>query len=213
MGDAILKFLNENLSGFDYSIIKAISTLQCDFLTFLCKAITFLGEKGIIFFALGLILMLFKRTRFLGITIFGAVGLGAIITSFVLKDIVMRARPFESGDSFYLSLWKQVGDPMEEGYSFPSGHVTAVASAMMVLSLRFKKRWIPLFAFVALVMGFSRIYLIAHYPSDVFTGIIVGIVSGYVARLIAVAIYKFLYSHSTNKFCNFVLNFDILKKK
>ena len=49
MAQSILHFLNDTLRGFDYNLIKVISSWHCGFLTFIFKAITFLGEKGIIF--------------------------------------------------------------------------------------------------------------------------------------------------------------------
>ncbi len=210
MSEVVLNFLN-SFANFDGAIISGVSSLRCGFLTFIFKAITFLGEKGIIFFLGAVILMLFKKTRPLGICIFGAVGLGAIITNFILKDAIMRLRPFESSD-FYKSLWLEVGSPSEEGFSFPSGHMTATVSAMTALFIFLKKKWCFIPIIVSLLMGISRIYLIAHFPTDIIGGLIVGIISGAVAYYITKLIYLVCERYKDKKFFNFILEFNILKK-
>lgn len=59
-------------------------------LTPLMKVITFLGEKGIIFFLLALIFMCFSSERDTGVCVFGAVCCGALITNIILKDSIAR---------------------------------------------------------------------------------------------------------------------------
>lgn len=211
MQEFIINFLNNTLGGFDNSIIKAISSLQCGFLNFVFKAITVLGEKGIIFFVGAIILMLFKKTRPIGICMFGAVGLGAIITNVILKDYVMRLRPFESGSSVYLELWKKVGSPSERGFSFPSGHVTATASAMATLFIFLKKKWCFIPVIVVLLMSLARVYLLAHYPTDVIAGLIVGVISSIIAYYITKLIYLISEKYKDKKLFDFILEFDVRK--
>ncbi len=213
MQEIILNFLNGTLSGFDSAIINGISALHTGFLTFIFKVITLLGEKGIIFFLGAIGLMLFKKTRPIGICVFGAVGLGAIITNIILKDYVMRLRPFESGNLVYANLWKNIGSPTESGFSFPSGHVTATASAMTVLFIFLKKKWCFIPIIVTLLMGLARVYLLAHYPTDVIAGIIVGIISGAIAYYITKLIYLILNKYKDKKLFDFILNFDLTFNK
>lgn len=215
MQEIILNFLNETLSGFDGGIITAVSALHCNFLTFIFKVITFLGEKGIVFFLGAIVLMLFKKTRPIGICIFGAVGLGAIITNIALKDYVMRLRPFESGIEFYAKLWKNIGSPAESGFSFPSGHMTATTSAMTVLFIFLKKKWCYIPIIITLLMGLARVYLLAHYPTDVIAGLIVGAISGVFAYYITKLIYLILEKYKDKKVFEFILNFDfkLIKKE
>ena len=213
MQGTILNFLNETLSGFDGAIINGIASTHCAFLTFIFKVVTFLGEKGIIFFLGAIILMLFKKTRPLGICIFGAVGLGAIITNIALKGYVMRLRPFESGNINYANLWANIGSPSESGFSFPSGHVTATASAMTALFIFLKKKWCYIPVIVTLIMGVARVYLLAHYPSDVVAGILVGVVSGIIAYYITKLIYFVLNKYKDKKFFAFILDFDLKIKR
>lgn len=206
----ISDFLYTNFYGFDYTILKfwhnfAIATKGC--FTDLFEYITFITEKGIIFIVLAVILMLFKKTRKIGICIFGAVGLGAIITNFILKDAVARPRPFLGSDIFK-GWWKYIGSPMEEGFSFPSGHTTAAAAAMISVFLLTNKKKSFLCLFVILLVAISRNYLMAHYPTDVVCGMIVGGFSAFISYIITNVIYKILDMYD-NKLFNFIKNFNI----
>ena len=134
-------------------------------------------------FALAFVLMMFAKTRKLGICLFGAVCCGALITNIILKDLIARPRPFEAMAPF-LKYWKAVGSPAEDGFSFPSGHVTAAAAGMSAIMFVRGKKWILPSALYVFLMCFSRNYLMAHYPSDVLAASIVGLFSGFVAYLI-----------------------------
>ena len=183
-------WLNSFFSGYDYAILDFMNTLAVNaggILTPIMKAVTFLGEKGIMFFLLAVILMLFPRTRKMGVCVFGAVCCGALISNIILKDMVERVRPFldEANEHYmdYKSFWDAVGSPAEDGYSFPSGHVTAAAAGMLALVFTKGKKMIaPAILWIGLMMV-SRNYLMAHYPSDVLFALIIGAVSALIAHI------------------------------
>lgn len=211
----MLEFLNTTFYTFDSGIFKTMNNLAesaGSIFTPLFKIITLMGEKGLIFFAVAIVLMLFAKTRKLGICMFGAVACGAILTNLILKDIIARPRPFEESLEF-AEFWKFVGSPEEDGYSFPSGHMTAITAAMTALFILCNKKWSWVGFVGVLLMGVSRIYLIAHYATDVIAGIIVGAVSGVIAFFITKLIYTLLNKYSDNKFCEFCLNWSLFKKK
>lgn len=60
-----------------------------------------------------------------------------------------------------------------DGWSFPSGHTAAAFSGAWVLSTVWPKR-APIFFSMASLVGFSRVYVGAHYPGDVFFGATIG---------------------------------------
>ena len=210
-----LRFINEilinNFSSFDYGILKFwhnFAESTNGMFTNLFRYITFLTEKGIIFIVLAIILMLFKRTRKLGICMFGAIALGAIMTNFILKDSVQRLRPFEFSKT-YKQWWTFIGKPFEDDFSFPSCHTTAAAAAMISLFIygKFGKRILSII--VISLVGISRNYLMAHFPTDVIAGILVGLFAALVACLITKIIYSMLNKYD-NKLFKFILNFNLI---
>ena len=201
-------WLNSFFSGYDMAILSfahRMAELAGSVLTPLNRIITLLGEKGILFFLLAVVLMLFPRYRRTGVCIFGAVCCGALITNIILKDQIARPRPFETVDQFR-QWWQFVGAPAEDGFSFPSGHVTAAAAGVTGLCLMRGKRWFIPGAIWVLLMMFSRNYLMAHYPSDVLCALLIGVFSGFVAALITQLIFRFLENHAgEGKFYDFLL--------
>ena len=130
-------WLNDTFAAFDATILGALHALaECGgfALTPLFEAVSFVGEKGACFFALAFVLMVFKRTRRAGTVMFVAICLGALATNIVLKDLVARPRPFESS-ALFLDWWRFAGAAPEDGFSFPSGHMTAASAAMAALML------------------------------------------------------------------------------
>ena len=212
---AAAQWLNTAFAGYDKAILKIMHSLAGALgpvLTPLMKLITFLGEKGLLLLLLSLVLMCFARTRRIGVCVFGAVCCGALITNFILKDWIARPRPFETVD-LYRQWWQAVGSPAEDGYSFPSGHVTAAMAGVTALVLTGKKpaRWWAYLVVAA--MGVARNYLMAHYPSDVLGGMIVGLIAAAITYAITLLIYRIVSAHPDNRFCRFVLHGGIGSKK
>lgn len=97
----------------------------------------------------------------------------AFATTYVLKRIVNRTRPaYAYADIQALEY--------ERYYSFPSGHTSNAFCTATSLSLNFKKWYVavPAFAWAAAV-GYSRMHLGVHYPSDVMAGALLGAGSAY----------------------------------
>lgn len=91
-----------------------------------------------------------------------------------LKITIKRPRPF-------ITYPDQIIKKSNAGsYSFPSGHTAAAFSTATSLSLAFPKWYViaPSFLYAGLV-GYSRMYLGVHYPSDIFGGIIIGVGSSF----------------------------------
>lgn len=214
----MVNFLNDTFAGLDGGMFRAMNGLAKTaggFFTPIFEFITLIGEKGLIFFAAALVLALFSKTRKLGICTFGAVACGALLTNIILKDAIARPRPFLE-NAEYFKYWLKVGAPKEDGYSFPSGHMTAITAAMTALFILCNKKWSWVGFIGVFLMGVSRIYLIAHYTTDVLAGIVVGGLSGVIAFFITKLIYSLLNKYKQKKFCAFVLDFDLLtliKKK
>lgn len=201
-----------SIDSFILSFYHSLAESAGVVLTPLMKLITLVGEKGILMFLLAAVLLLFPKTRRAGVCIFGAVCCGALITNIILKDAVARLRPFEA-EAIFNEWWQFVGSPAEDGFSFPSGHVTAAMSGMLALCLTRGKKWIAPSVIYVLLMAVSRNYLMAHYPSDVVAAILVGAFSAVIAYMITNLIFAFLEKRKENKFFAFLLDFEPIKLK
>lgn len=95
------------------------------------------------------------------------------LISLILKYGINRPRPFDTYD--FLEKLSSGGSP-----SFPSGHTTEAFAIAAALIFAFPK-WYTILPSVlwALAVGYSRMSLGVHYPSDVLGGIVVGILSVY----------------------------------
>ncbi len=95
-----------------------------------------------------------------------------------LKNFVKRARP-DVLNQIPVMFFGHAST-----YSFPSGHATLAFTAAYILSKK-HKRWAKFYYILAFLIAFSRIYLGYHYPSDVVTGAILGLVIGFVSLKIS----------------------------
>lgn len=69
--------------------------------------------------------------------------------------------------------------------SFPSGHTSSAFTLALLAAFIMRGRvWIYFFPLAAFFVGYSRIYLAHHFVKDVFAGILIGIISSYLALLI-----------------------------
>lgn len=89
----------------------------------------------------------------------------------ILKPWIARLRPFQVHPKDSLLILAP------SGYSFPSGHTFSSFTAATILLWTDKKIGIPAFILASLI-GFSRLYLYVHFPSDVLAGIILGLAVG-----------------------------------
>ena len=205
-------WLNTTFAGFDRAIFEFFHSLQVgagEFFTPFFKTITFLGEDGWLYIVVGVILLLFKNTRRLGVTMLLALAIGSLFTNLVIKNLISRPRPFTAND-FYYDCWNLVG-PTEVGKnSFPSGHTTAAFATTLSWILVSKKKWRFTGLIFAVLMASSRLYLFVHYATDIIGGIIVGSGMAVAFFFIVKLVFKKLAENSNNKVVNFILNASIV---
>ena len=151
---SILFFIKDNMHGIIMD--KSMVTL------------TYLGNGGIIWIIIVAILMVNKKYRKIGFMALGALILSTILGEEILKNVVKRIRPSANIPAWDLLIAKPLS------YSFPSGHTTSSFAVAGVLAKYFK-RYTFGFLGLASLIGFSRLYLYVHYPTDVLAGIVLGL--------------------------------------
>ena len=126
-------------------------------------------------------LFLYRRKKeALWVIVFLAIGvvLADQLSSGVLKPWIGRLRPCKTLEGFRLLV------PCGGRWSFPSSHA-ANAAAVATFLWWYVPRWKVLWGILALLIGYSRIYVGVHYPLDVLAGWFVGVISGWVAIQLA----------------------------
>ena len=167
MGFTILDFIQANLRS---GILDA-------FMVF----ITSLGDRGNIWIGCTVLLLLIPRTRKAGLAMGIALVLEIICCNVVLKPLVARVRPCDVNTDIRLLIER----PLD--YSFPSGHTASSFAAASSLYFGRKKLWIPAMILAGLI-GFSRLYLYVHYPTDVLAGALIGMMIGWLGSVLANAL-------------------------
>lgn len=163
----------DDISAIDAFITSAIYNLRTDALNGPMVDITALGSISVItivtIVSVVTFLALKDRKAALQITI---TAIGAGLCSRIMKDLVARERP--PVETQLVSVW---------GYSYPSGHSLAAAAFFLALTYlvcrhipSYRGRTILYFLCITLIcmVGFSRVYLGVHYPSDTVSGILFG---------------------------------------
>ena len=167
----------------DFKILDFIREhLSCKAMDVLMKCITFLGEAGWFWILLGIALVAFPKTRRVGVTVLSALVICLVVCNLTVKPLVARIRPFDLKEGIDLII-KKPGD-----YSVPSGHTAASFAAAAAL-FAYHKKWGTGALIVAALIAFSRLYLYVHYPSDVFAGLLLGLLAAAIAYYIVKTVY------------------------
>lgn len=161
-----------------------LQTIHTPLLDKILAFITSLGNAGIIWIVLAVVLLILPKTRKMGIIVAAALLMDLILCNLILKNLVARVRPYDVNTAIAILIKK----PLD--FSFPSGHTAASFAAMTALFLaKMKKAWIAALV-LAVLIAFSRLYFYVHYPTDVLGGAVVGILSGIIGYTIVEKIDK-----------------------
>lgn len=151
-------------------------------LDYFFQYVTYLGD-GLIYIPI-VVYCLFWNQKYLVPVIAGII-ICTILTHF-LKRVVFpdELRPI-SLEVEKVIIHKVEGVPVHRQHSFPSGHTsTAFTVALLLVSIMKRKIWAYILPMIAFLVGYSRVYLAQHFVTDVTVGMLIGIISGYLALLI-----------------------------
>lgn len=108
-----------------------------------------------------------------GVLVAASLGAADLIAYNLLKPFFGRPRPCKVLSDV------NIVDGCGGYFSFPSNHATnAFVVAIMIAVLSGKKRWVIPMYLLAVLIGFSRVYLGVHYPGDIFAGFVFGSLIG-----------------------------------
>lgn len=166
----MLSYLAEN---FDLPILDWLAeNVHCGFLDAVMPWITKLGDGGIFWIAVAVVLIITPKYRKAGLSMGIALLMGLLVCNLTLKPLVARMRPYDyQAEYFGRSIDLLINTPHD--YSFPSGHTIASFEGAVALLLHDKKLGIPAMV-IAVLVAFSRLYLYVHYPTDVLASVILG---------------------------------------
>lgn len=199
--------------GWDADLLIFLQeNVRNDFLDIVMKLITHTGDKGILMIAIIAALLIIPKTRSIGIMTAMSLAIEAILNNVILKNLVARTRPYEAIEGLVNIIEKQ------KDFSFPSGHTGstfAVSGVILVIALfgmpiiakernlireksSLAMRIIAVvFIIYSVLLGFSRLYVGVHYPTDVLAGLALGLITSAIAYLVYQLILKKIANKKT----------------
>ena len=177
----------ELIQNIDYNILEFLQSMHNAVLDNLFLFITRMGDSGIVWILISFGLMLFtKDQRKTGVLMLIALIVAMAFSEGILKVLFERPRPYIEYESLRALI-------SPTSFSFPSGHTTSSFTAFFILNNKLKGinyKWA--FLILALLISFSRMYLMVHYLTDILGGVVAGLIVAYVVILTEKQINKFI---------------------
>lgn len=163
----------------ELQILHAIQGIHQEWLTEILRFFTTMGESGLVWIAIAIVLTCIPKTRKCGLTMMIAMAITYLVGNLFLKNVIARPRPCAVDTSVILKI------PFPSEYSFPSGHTSNGFAGAVTIFSYYRMAGI-LSLIMAAVIAFSRLYFFVHYPTDILGGIVLGTLDA----LLAVYIVK-----------------------
>ncbi len=154
-----MQFMAQHYSWLGYILALAISMLGNPLLWFF--AIAYLYWKGNRKEAFNAMLLVISASVIVG----------------AMKPFFMRSRPSSKALTKLPNSLSKAAESFVK-YSFPSGHATIITSVYAYFHRQLKKKWKTTLLLTVIAVCISRLYLQAHYLSDVIAGILLGLLLG-----------------------------------
>lgn len=194
-------------SNFDLNVFNWIETTfhtgNNKILDAIMYIITTLGDAGIIWIILAVVLMIPKKYRKCGMMMAGSLIIMLVLNNLVLKNLFQRPRPFlffadnplyNFPDIVARDTLASTSNPTGYEYSFPSGHTTSSFAAVVPLFKTNNKKFGIAALVLAVLIAFSRIYVHVHYCTDILFGVVLGVCYGLLGCLVIGLVIKLIES-------------------
>lgn len=169
--------------AWEADFLNSMSSLRSPVMDKIMWFFSVIGNGGILPIGLTILLLIFVKTRKIGVEALISLLLTFIIANLIIKHAVGRVRPYEA----YTYLESLIGKMSDT--SFPSGHAANTFAVAIAILINNRKIGIPV-TIVAVIIAFSRMYNVVHYPTDVLAGIFIGTT---VAIVVHFALKRFMY--------------------
>ena len=169
--------------GFEIEFLKFLEGIRTDFLNKIFELVTMIGEDVVVIVVIAIIYFIIDKKLAQKILYTTAISMGV---NGVIKNLVKIPRPWTTGEVTC------VRESTATGYSFPSGHTQTISTYASAFAINLKKKWFSILSVIIIILvAFSRMYLGAHYPSDVIVGALLGVGFAFLGN--------FLYDKVANK--------------
>ncbi|MBR6185031.1 MAG: phosphatase PAP2 family protein [Clostridia bacterium] len=184
--------LTGNTFAFDWevSLMEWLQTNLGDGFISVISFFSAFGEELLLVLILGVLFWGYDKK--IGRTV-GLNALMGLVWSPMIKNVFLRRRPYFDHEGIKIlrvvDKSADANDIAAQGFSFPSGHSTNAVTVYASIAGQIKKRWLACLAVVLpLLVGFSRVVIGAHYPTDVLAGWALGLLCICVVSLLWKAI-------------------------
>ncbi len=169
--------------SWEFPLLDTLQNIHSPILDRLMITVTSLGNAGIFWILTGILLLFFKKTRKCGFTVLLALLFSLLVGNVILKNWVARSRPCWIHPDVALLI------PTPKDFSFPSGHTQASFAAALSIFLCHKRAGVCALLLAGLI-GFTRLYLYVHFPTDVLAGLVIGCCLALLANLLIGLLYR-----------------------
>lgn len=156
--------------AWEFDFLYALQQIRSPILDKVMALLSTLGDMGILWIAIGVLLLFSKKYRCGGWQMLIAMLLTFVVGNLILKNAFDRLRPCQIDETINLIV------KIPHDSSFPSGHTMNGITAALTLIFIDKRMGIPAMI-LAVCIAFSRMYNFMHFPTDVLAGAVIGIVS------------------------------------
>ena len=151
----------------ELQILHAIQGIHQEWLTEILRFFTTIGESGLVWIVIAIVLTCIPKTRKCGLTMIIAMAITYLVGNLFLKNVNRETPSLCCGHRC------DAENSVPFGIFLPSGHTSNGFAGAVTIFSYYRKAGI-LSLLMAAVIAFSRLYFFVHYPTDILGGMVLG---------------------------------------